>query len=205
VIRHHPSEATLAAYASGVLPEALGVVVATHLFRCPVCRKLAAMTEAVGGSILDDLPPSEMDEGSLALVLARTERPAPPTPPVVRLEPGLPPPLDTLTFGRWRRVGLGLRWRPLVHSGTVMAGLLEGMPGRVLPMHGHTGLELTCVLDGSFADGAEHFASGDVAEVEGTESHRPTIVGDGPCLCMIATEGVRFRGLLGFAQRLLSD
>ena len=31
MIRHHPSDATLTAYAGGMLPEALGLVVAAHL------------------------------------------------------------------------------------------------------------------------------------------------------------------------------
>lgn len=202
-MRHHPTEATLASYAGGALPEALGLVVATHVFGCPQCRRLQALSEAVGGSVLDDLPPTAMGEDALALVLARTERPVVPTPPV-RRTPGLPPPLDACTFGPWRRLGFGLRWRPLTTSGTVLAGLLEGMPGKVLPTHSHTGMELSCIISGSFVDGADRYTAGDVAEVEGEVQHRPTIDGTGPCLCIIATEGTRFRGLLGFAQRLLT-
>ena len=199
--QHHPSEATLASYAGGALPEALGLVVATHLFGCPACQRVKAMAEAVGGSVLDDLPPTAMDDDALALVLARTERPLVPAAPIHRT-PGLPPPLDACDFGPWRRLGFGLRWRPLVTRGAVMAGLLEGMPGKVLPTHSHTGMELTCVVTGSFMDGAERYVAGDLVEIEGAHQHRPTIDGDGPCLCVIATEGVLFRGLLGLAQRL---
>jgi putative transcriptional regulator len=203
-MHHHPTDTTLAAYAGGALPEALGLVVATHLFGCPACRHVKAMAEAVGGSVLDDLPPTAMDDDALALVLARIDRPMAPTVPISR-SPGLPPPLDVCTFGPWRRIGFGLRWRPLATGGSIMAGLLEGMPGKVLPTHTHSGLELTCVVSGSFTDRDRRYEVGDLAEIEGAHQHRPTIDGYGPCLCFIATEGVRFRGLLGFAQRWLTD
>lgn len=203
-MQHHPTEATLVSYAGGALPEAMGLVVATHLFGCPACRHVKAMAEAVAGSFLDNFPPTAMDDDALALVLARTEGRVAPAVPIPR-SPGLPPPLDVCTFGPWRRIGLGLRWRPLATGGSILAGLLEGMPGKVLPTHTHTGMELTCVIVGSFTDHDGHYRAGDLAEVEGTHEHRPTIDGDGPCLCFIATEGVRFRGLLGFAQRWLTD
>ncbi len=203
-MNHHPTETTLAAYAGGALPEALGIVVATHLFGCPACRHVKSMAEAVGGTVLDDMPPTALDDDALALVLARTERPVVTAPPV-RLEPGLPPPLNACGFGPWRRLGFGLRWRGLTSSGRILAGLLEGLPGKTLPHHTHTGLELTCIISGSFVDGATRYTAGDLAEVEGDLKHQPVIDGDVPCLCVIATEGVRFSGLLGFAQRMLSD
>ncbi len=204
MINHHPTETTLASYAGGALPEAMGLVIATHLYGCPACRRLTTMVEAVGGAELDDMPPAAMDDDALALVLARTERPVIPVGPIVRTA-GLPPPLDVCAFGPWQRIGFGLRWRPLVTGGTVLAGLLEGMPGKMLPSHSHSGMELTCVLDGSFVDGAERYAAGDLAEIEGDRQHRPVIDGNRPCLCMVATEGVRFRGLLGLAQRLWGE
>lgn len=205
MIQHHPTDTTLAAYAGGALPEPLGLVVAMHLVGCPACRGVKAMGEAMGGSVLDNLPPTAMDDDALALVLARTERPVAPLAPVPRLESGLPPPLNACTFGPWRRIGFGLRWRPLATGGTILAGLLEGVPGKVLPTHSHTGLELTCIIHGSLIDGSNRYAAGDLAEVEGDHKHQPTIDGVVPCLCFIATEGVRFGGILGFAQRLLTD
>jgi putative transcriptional regulator len=204
MIRHHPTETTLASYAGGALPEALGLVVATHLHGCPACRRLKSLVEAVGGIELEDLPPTELADDALAMVFARLERPVAPPAPVVR-SAGLPPPLDACTFGPWRRIGLGLRWRPLLGGGTMLAGLLEGMPGKAMPSHAHHGLELTCVLDGSFTDAGERFTTGDLADIEGDHPHRPIIDGDGPCLCFVATEGVRFHGLLGVAQRLLGE
>ena len=204
MIHHHPTETTLASYAGGALPEPLGLVVATHLHGCPACRGLKSLVEAVGGIELDDLPPTALDDDALALVFARAERPFAPPARVVRTA-GLPPPLDVCAFGPWRRIGIGLRWRPLLGGGTMLAGLLEGIPGKALPGHAHHGLELTCVLAGSFTDAGARYAVGDLAEIEGDHRHRPIIDGDGPCLCFVATEGVRFSGLLGVAQRLLGE
>ena len=204
MIRHHPTETTLASYAGGALPERMGLVVATHLSGCPACRRLTAMAKAVCGTLLEDMPPAAIDDDALALVLARAERPvAPPVPS--RLEEGLPPPLNACAFGPWRRLGLGLRWRALTSSGRVRAGLLEGAPGKALPRHSHAGLELTCVIAGSFRDGDERYVAGDLAEIEGAHRHQPIIDGISPCLCVIATDGIKFGGLLGFAQRLLTD
>lgn len=204
MISHHPTEATLGAYAGGALPEALGVVIATHVRDCPVCRALQALVEDIGGAELDDMPPTALDNDALALVLARAERPAVAQRRVIPT-PGLPPPLDACAFGPWQRIGFGLRWRPMSAGGGIVAGLLEAMPGKVLPTHSHTGLELTCVITGSFVVDGVRFSPGDLAEVEGAHRHRPRIDSDVPCLCVIATEGVRFLGLLGLAQRLLSD
>ena len=203
-MRHHPTETTLAAYAGGALPEPMGLVVATHLFGCPACRRLTAMAEAVGGTLLEDLPPAAIDDDALALVLARTARPVAPAKPS-RLQGGLPPPLNACSFGPWRRLGLGLRWRALNSGSHVQAGLLEGAPGKSLPRHSHAGMELTCVIAGSFRDGHERYVAGDLVEIEGEHRHQPIIDASGPCLCIIATEGVKFSGLLGFAQRLLTD
>jgi putative transcriptional regulator len=234
MIRHHPSDATLTVYAGGTMPEALGLVVAAHLYGCAVCRQTRAMAEAVGGAVMDALPPTPMTDDALALVLARAERPWPATkgtdrptsssPDLFRgpqtaqfrdfvprgvagsspaMTESLPPPLSAYSFGLWRRIGPGLRLRRLIAGERGIAGLLEAMPGKVLPLHSHTGLELTCVLHGSFIDGADRYAAGDLAEVDEGQPHRPEVHGSEPCLCIIATEGIRLHGMLGVAQRLL--
>ena len=204
MIQHHPSETTLTAYAAGCLPEGLALVVATHLHVCPSCRRESTFAEAIGGAVLDALPPTGMAEDALALVLARTERPVAPQPTIARTA-GLPPPLDACSFGPWHRIGFGLRWRPLAVGGRALVGLLEGAPGKTLPDHRHTGMELTCVISGSFVDGDARFTAGDLAEADADLVHRPVIDGVVPCLSIIATEGVRLRGVLGLAQRLLAE
>ena len=42
------------------MPEALALVLATHLARCADCQGTLATIEAVGGALLDELPPAPL-------------------------------------------------------------------------------------------------------------------------------------------------
>ena len=201
MIRHHPSDSTLTAYASGALPEALAIVAATHIAWCPACRHSLDTLEATGGAILDDLTPVPLADDAVDRLLARTGEPAPARPPV--LNPELPAPLNRVSLGRWWPIGIGTRYRPLRISGGAWGGLVLAQPGRSLPRHGHAGLELTCILSGSFADGAGEYLPGDLSEPETDHDQPPVVIGAEPCLCIIASEGMRLRGLLGLAQRMI--
>jgi putative transcriptional regulator len=201
MITHHPSDACLLAYAAGTLPEALAIVVATHIGRCAQCRQALAAGEATGGMLLDELLPVSLSGNALDTVLARMDEPPAIVPPV--LNPELPAPLDRIALGRWWPIGLGTRWRPLRTEGAAWAGLILAQPGRALPRHGHIGRELTCILSGAFADGDGVYQVGDVAEPDGDHDHPPAVVGAEPCLCVLASEGMRLRGLLGVGQRLI--
>jgi putative transcriptional regulator len=201
MISHHPSETTLLAYAAGTLPEALAIVAATHIGKCPLCRRGLETLEAAGGALLDSLPPASLSEDALDRLLARADEPPAPPPPV--LNAGLPPPLDRVAFGRWWPIGVGARWRPLQAEGAAWGGLVLVQPGRALPRHGHEGLELTCVLKGAFSDGFGLYGPGDLSEPQEDHDQPPMAVGDVPCLCVIASEGMRLRGLLGWGQRMI--
>jgi putative transcriptional regulator len=203
VIAHHPSETTLLAYATGTLPEGLALVAATHLAHCTACRHRLQGLQAIGGMLLHEVPPVAMSDGALEALLARVEQPAAALPPMLNAD--LPPPLDRAPLGRWWPIGVGTRWRPLQVGGSAWAGLVHAQPGRALPRHGHDGLELTCVLSGSFIDGNGLFAAGDLEEPEGDHDQPPVATGSEPCLCVIASEGMRLRGWLGWAQRMIGQ
>jgi putative transcriptional regulator len=203
MIRHHPSEPTLAAYATGSLPEALAIVTATHIGRCPVCRQALATLEATGGALLDELAPIPLSGDALDRLLARMEEPAPEPPPI--LNPELPAPLNRVSLGRWWPVGFGVRYRPLRTTGAAWGGLLLASPNRSLPRHGHTGRELTCILSGSFADGTGVYEAGDLSEPVTDHDQPPVVIGTEPCICIIASEGMLLRGLLGLAQRMIGQ
>jgi putative transcriptional regulator len=203
VISHHPSETTLAAYAAGTLPQALAIVAATHLNRCAVCRESLTILEATGGALLEDLPPVPLSGGTLERLLGRLDETPPPPPPL--LNPELPAPLNRVALGRWWPIGMGTRYRPLQTSGAAWGGLLLAQPGRSLPRHGHKGLELTCILSGAFADASGTYAAGDLSEPVIDHDQPPVVIGSEPCLCVIASEGMRLRGLLGLAQRLIGQ
>jgi putative transcriptional regulator len=201
MIYHHPSETTLMAYAAGTLPGALAVVTATHIGQCSDCRRALATLEATGGVLLDELTPVPLAGDALDRLLARADEPAPMPPPV--LHPALPAPLNRVAFGRWWPIGPGVRYRPLRTADVAWGGLLLAMPKRSLPRHGHAGLELTCVLSGRFADGAGEYQAGDLSEPETDHDQPPVVIGAEPCLCIIASEGMRLRGALGWAQRVI--
>jgi putative transcriptional regulator len=201
LINHHPSETTIAAYTTGTLPEGLAIVAATHIARCPACHRSLATLEATGGALLDELAPVPLSSDALDRLLDRVDEPPPAAPPV--LNPGLPAPLNRVALGRWWPIGPGMRYRPLRIGGAAWGGLVLGQPGRSLPRHGHEGLELTCILSGSYADGSGAYVAGDLSEPPGDHDEPPRVIGTEPCLCIIASEGIRLRGLLGLAQRMI--
>lgn len=48
-IKHHPTDQTLMAYASGSLSQAMELLIATHMTVCPHCRNKVAGFEAMAG------------------------------------------------------------------------------------------------------------------------------------------------------------
>jgi putative transcriptional regulator len=198
-VAHHPSEAILLDYAAGGLGEGLALVVALHLTFCPSCRSGVAEAEAVGGALLEALPPAELAEDALQRTLHRLdERPPPalPRPPMVA-EGGLALPrplaerLGPLRESRWRPMSPGVEHVEVLPP-TAAGGhtvLLRSAPGAALPRHGHTGRELTVVLAGSFVDELGRFAAGDLAEIDDEREHRPVIDSAEPCVSVVATEG----------------
>lgn len=202
----HPIDDVLLAYAAGSLDQAMALLVASHLTLCPRCRDEVARAEAVGGALLDDLPPSDTALDLLDVVLARLDEPAPAVP--VKLLPPLPgsilpQPLRQSLGGdldrvRWKRLGQGLEQALVLQSGPSRARLYRIAPGLRIPEHGHDGNELTLVLQGGFSDLNGHYLAGDIACADDGVVHRPTADRDGYCLCLAVTDApLRLTGLLG--------
>jgi putative transcriptional regulator len=201
LINHHPTEPTLLAYAAGTLPEALGIVIATHIELCADCQRSLTALEAIAGALLEELSPMPLTSDAVERLLARLDELHPVVPPV--LHPELPAPLDHVAMGRWWPIGIGMRYRPFRVAGAAWGGLILGQPGQSLPWHGHVGLELTCTLSGAFVDGTGEYHAGDLSEPMMDHDRPLRIIGNKPCLCIMASEGMRVRGLLGFGQRLI--
>ena len=68
---YHLSDELLLSYAAGTLDEASSLLVATHLALCPHCRSRNLAADAVGGELLDALPPAELSPGLMESVLAQ--------------------------------------------------------------------------------------------------------------------------------------
>ena len=198
-IRHHLSDQLLMAYATGSLPEAFGLVVATHVSMCDDCRAQLATFEAVGGAVMQ-AESVAMSEGALAATLARLEtREAAPTP---RKAGVLPAPLLGYVGGdladvKWKSIGMGVRQAILPTSKRASARLLYIPAGQAVPDHGHRGIELTLVLQGAFRDASDRFAAGDVEIASEAMEHTPVAEAGLPCICLAATDApLRFSGLI---------
>jgi putative transcriptional regulator len=62
-------------YATGSMSEGLAIVLATHLMQCSQCQSTLAEFEAVGGALLDTLPPVPLESGALDQLFDRPEQP----------------------------------------------------------------------------------------------------------------------------------
>jgi putative transcriptional regulator len=206
---HHPSEERLLEYAAGPASEPIALLVATHLALCPACRRATAELEAVGGALLETVPPEPVAEDSLARLLARLDRPVLPPEPADALaspQPGeamLPQPLRDYVGGSldqlaWRRLGSVAEARLLTEFAPLTTRLLKIKPGTAMPSHTHAGNEMTLVLQGGFSDRTGHYLRGDVAEVDSELDHRPIADDDELCVCLAVTDApLRLTGRFG--------
>jgi putative transcriptional regulator len=62
-------------------------------------------------------------------------------------------------------------------------------PGFRLPLHGHTGAELTVVLTGAFTDASGEFRRGDMQDIDNSIEHQPLGDREEGCICLVAAEG----------------
>ncbi len=199
-ITHHIPEHLIRAYAAGSLPHGFALVVAAHASVCDECRARLEAEELAGGEVLEGLAPSANGEGDLlAGILAKLDTPPAEEPdyapsgifpaPVMQALGGQPP--------RWRALGAGIRQSILNADREGSARLLYIPPGESVPDHGHNGLELTMVLQGSFHDETGEFLTGDVEVADGDLEHIPVAGTDSPCICLAATDApLRFRSLV---------
>lgn len=204
---HHPSDQTLLRYAAGNLPAGPALVVAAHLNGCPACQRKVASFEAIGGQLLAQIEPERLSTGALGHALARLELgerkiAAPPARSSHASIDGiaLPSVLSDCGIGPWRMVGPGVKLSritvPYAPEANVI--LLKVKANKHMPAHGHSDLEVTQVLTGSFSDGGNRYLPGDFVEGDDETDHSPIIGSDGECISLAAIEGqIQFRGFLG--------
>jgi putative transcriptional regulator len=199
-IRHHLSDPLLITYAAGNLPEAFGLVVATHVSLCDECRARLETFEAVGGAVVETADAVAMSDGCFEAVMARlgVQDVAPP-----RRARGLfPAPLADYVGGdlaavKWRPLGMGVRQAILPTARGASARLLYIPAGQAVPDHGHRGTELTLVLQGAFRDDSDRFGPGDVEIATEELEHTPVAEAGMDCICLAATDApLRFRALM---------
>lgn len=204
-ITHHLTDDLLLGYASGTLPEAFNLVVATHVSLCVECRARLAAFETLGGSVLDGGESVGMSEGSLEatmrLIAGGPKDPLPDV-PAPRRQGIFPAPLAEYTGGgpdavRWRSVGMGVKQAILPTSKDATVRLLYIPGGAAMPDHGHRGMELTLVLQGAFRDETARFGPGDVEIADERMEHTPIAEEGEACICLAATDArLKFSALL---------
>jgi putative transcriptional regulator len=199
-IRHHLSDPLLMAYAAGTLPEAFGLVVATHVSLCDECRARMAAFDAVGGAVVESGDAVALSDGCLEAVMARLG--AQDARPAVPARSDVPAPLADY-IGRdfagvkWRALGMGVRQAILPTGRGATARLLYIPAGQAVPDHGHRGTELTLVLQGAFRDSIDRFGPGDLEIATEADEHTPVAEAGTDCICLAATDApLRFTGMI---------
>ncbi|PID37273.1 MAG: transcriptional regulator [Rhodobacterales bacterium] len=199
-IRHHTPDPLLAAYASGNLPHPFALVVAAHVSLCLDCRAALEAHQAVGGLVLESAAPAHLSDGLKARVIDLLDRPAAPAEAPHAGHGPYPGPVAEALHGkppRWRRLGGGARQHILSATASGTVRLLYIPAGGAVPDHGHNGLEMTLVLQGSFSDETGTFGVGDVQVVDEDLHHLPVAGNEAPCICLAATDmPLRFNALI---------
>lgn len=189
----------MASYAAGSLPDAFALVVATHVSMSPESRASLEAHQALGGSVLEMISSEVLSSGLKDTVLAVLDDPFETAPEFSR-SGVYPAPIMGALKGRgvkWKNMGGGVRQDIVAADQYGTARLLYIPPGMAVPDHGHNGLEMTLVLQGSFSDETGRYGVGDVEIADEDLDHTP-IAGPGDaCICLAATDApLRFRALI---------
>lgn len=210
-IKHHPDVSMLMSCAAGSQPEAMAAVMASHLAICPSCVSEVKRMEKIGAALFAGLEPSPV-VGSAAAALGAREadddstmvRTAGKTACTFDKDSAVPYPLRQIV-GRdfenvpWKWLAPGVWHIPIKLSDDADGGLrlIKVAPGNKLPMHSHSGEEVSLVLQGSYRDETGHYGVGDVADLDESDEHSPVACEKEGCICLIATEGpAKFKSML---------
>lgn len=202
--KQHLTEDLILGYSAGTLPEAVNLIVASHVSLCDTCRAAVDAYDALGGAVLETVECADVSAASLESALAAIRGSAPERAHAPRKprDPRVPAPLADYIGGslddvKWRPLGMGVKQAILKTDGDATARLLYIPGGVAVPDHSHAGLELTLVLQGAFRDEDGCFARGDIEVADSAVDHTPVADDKEPCICLAVTDApLRFKGLL---------
>jgi len=216
MISYHPDSRFLTDFASANLPMAQAMCVSAHLEFCGKCRAHIQQLKEIGGHLLTQLEPAEVEAGSFESLMARiaTSEQAEPMPeevvfssespdalPKSSLDMFLPRSVRRLANGSlqnlgWAQFGKELRIAPLPIAGEVCeTSIYDIRAGGKMPEHEHRGEEITVLLKGSFSDAEGTYSRGDFVVRNAGEAHQPTATQDTDCICLVCLESpVRPKG-----------
>jgi putative transcriptional regulator len=199
----------LADFAAGRLTLAPEILVSAHLETCPACQRRVSQFEEAEGQILESSQPEPMLETGLDTVLSRLDEQPVPSPSLAArgklADIQLPAAVSRAGVGQRRWLAPGLWAAPL--RGSPMEGwrtfVLRAPAKTIIPTHNHGGPELIVVLKGAFQTD-RIYATGDFIECAAKDIHQLEVTPEGPCACLIATQGiVHWRGLARLITPLL--
>ncbi|MGL4917273.1 MAG: ChrR family anti-sigma-E factor [Aeromonas allosaccharophila] len=226
MIKAHPTDPMLRAFAADELPLPLAVGLSAHCELCPDCAaRLKTFEEELAQQYLaspaePELAPRDeagLDAGFDAMLADILTQPlSEPTHDQPRAQPGelevaghayrLPRVLARYRSPKWRHIGaIRQQSLPLDEMGA-RASLLHIEAGGRIPEHTHQGYELTLLLAGTIEDGNTLYKAGDFIWRDASHSHSPHTP-DG-CLCYTVQDApVQFtkglsRLLNGISQHL---
>ncbi|UWQ13880.1 ChrR family anti-sigma-E factor [Aliiroseovarius sp. M344] len=198
-ITHHIPDAILAAYASGNLPHHYAVAVASHVSLCTECRASLEAHHNMGGALLEAVDHVAVSGNMKADLLAQLDAPVK-AEPVYSRQGIYPSPVVQALKGqepKWRSVGMGVRQSILSADKQGSVRLLYIPSGQAVPDHGHNGMEMTLVLQGSFSDETGRFGVGDIEIADEDLDHTPVADPGEACICLAATDApLRFNELM---------
>lgn len=198
--QHLANEELVAEYACGSSSPGMSLLVSAHLTGTVERRQDVSLVEQVGGALLcteqsEEMSADALDRALSALNESVGEQPlashsASPLPNAVVDAVGMP--YDQIP---WKFVMPGVTGYDLDGFEGEHVSLLKAKPGVKLPQHTHDGVEVTLVLQGALSDGGIVYQKGDVAMNDEADDHRPEIVGNETCICLIVRQGdLRFTG-----------
>ena len=192
-VKHHVNDELMLAYVSGNLPEAFSIAVAAHISMCDECRIAMESYDAVGGVLLEDQIDVEVSIDALQRTFDKISSSGPVKKISKPVNSDIPAPLSdyvghSLDSINWQPIGMGVKQSILETSNDATARLLYIPPGTAMPDHSHSGIEMTLVLKGAFADENEYFAKGDIEIADGSTNHTPVAADGSPCICLAVTE-----------------
>ena len=202
-VKHHIPEPLLVAYAAGNLAQPFALVVAAHVSLCDGCRATLEAHQAVGGALVDTVDEIAVSGDLKARLMDQLDEVAVPAPRYGR-SGALPGPVVEVLGGRepkWKSLGFGVKQSILSAGPEGSVRLLYIPGGQAVPDHGHNGMEMTLVLQGSFSDETGRYGVGDVEMADEDLDHTPIADAGPACICLAATDApLRFSS---FVPRLL--
>lgn len=194
---HLMQDEWLVSYAAGSLTPARSLMIAAHSSYSDQVQEKIADAESIGGALLAESSPADVDHAVLEQLLDRIDSTPQPVfeQPAVKQGDLLPPALaehvgTDIDALKWRFMGPGMSYVRLWNGpNDERLWLLRADGGVTVPDHGHSGDEWTLLLKGSYRTEFGHYRVGDMDVANDEIEHQPIVDDGDECVCLVMTEG----------------